>query len=818
MPKKYISQENLQTFKEELDSSYATKEMVEEKQDSLEFNPTVPAGITPNPLSVLKSDEDYYEIKNFDKLNVIIISRAGAFSLDGYTFSDEEYATLCQNKPCIIYSYNTSNNESMVYYKDYVMNGGSIRIISGTTVGGSSTEVVKWEYYISASTKKASVSEIALVSPSSSNPASTISGELKSLKVGHGTWPYKVLNSEQFHPAYDDTATYEIGDIISYKGKFYICLSAISTAEAWTAAHWLETTPGIQIVSVPEINDGAYGTITDEQYAKLCSKNSVLLFGHYVMQQHYNNASGTGELYFDQLNSISTTIYGMQFVNYRVSINKWTTPKRYTFSSRAEYINANPTLTGNESSLTALQIGTNKYKLAASISPETLASLYDNTATYSVGDYVIYNNVLYVCNTAVSTAEDFDSNKWSEIKVTNQIKDGFEIVDYQTSTALTDEQIIKAQNGRLAIWWPANQALLFLYSSSSTTLTFRSNTAYMQGVASPSSATNYVNMRVYYKTSINLTTKKITALSPNWDRDETGVSNSTLNVLGLNETPVANDHKLVVAQNLRKTQDMICQDYYDATATYNVGDIVIYQNNLYKCNTAISTAESWTAAHWTQTSIKDLMPDVMFIKRNASNWTDAWTADMLAEAARSRLIIMVPELSLNYSSDLRNVYYGVYGTGSTGEFLLYATEPKIDKVGDMVVSGHKKFYGINKETGAVRASNFDSRNYYHPLVFGGDATAAGGSGSTSINLSSWTIFHSKMLAYGYLENYPEYQFSYMINLNKVNTDGEQIFKKVIPELTDPVTIRFYKNSDGYLDWDDGAGNRTIHIISYIKIM
>jgi len=75
-----------------------------------------------------------------------------------------------------------------------------------------------------------------------------------------------------------------------------------------------------------------------------------------------------------------------------------------------------------------------------------------------------------------------------------------------------------------------------------------------------------------------------------------------------------------------------------------------------------------------------------------------------------------------------------------------------------------------------------------------------------------------MLAYGYLENYPEYQFSYMINLNKVNTDGEQIFKKVIPELTDPVTIRFYKNSDGYLDWDDGAGNRTIHIISYIKIM
>lgn len=42
---------------------------------------------------------------------------------------------------------------------------------------------------------------------------------------------------------------------------------------------------------------------------------------------------------------------------------------------------------------------------------------------------------------------------------------------------------------------------------------------------------------------------------------------------------------------------------YDATATYKVGDHVIYSGGYYVCNTAISTAEAWTAAHWTQLTL-----------------------------------------------------------------------------------------------------------------------------------------------------------------------------------------------------------------------
>ena len=46
-------------------------------------------------------------------------------------------------------------------------------------------------------------------------------------------------------------------------------------------------------------------------------------------------------------------------------------------------------------------------------------------------------------------------------------------------------------------------------------------------------------------------------------------------------------------------------DAYDSTSTYKVGQLCIYNNTLYRCTTAITTAEEWTAAHWTATTIAE---------------------------------------------------------------------------------------------------------------------------------------------------------------------------------------------------------------------
>lgn len=46
-------------------------------------------------------------------------------------------------------------------------------------------------------------------------------------------------------------------------------------------------------------------------------------------------------------------------------------------------------------------------------------------------------------------------------------------------------------------------------------------------------------------------------------------------------------------------QNMIANyEVYSSSSTYNVGDRVRYSYNTYECITAITTAESWTAAHW----------------------------------------------------------------------------------------------------------------------------------------------------------------------------------------------------------------------------
>ena len=51
------------------------------------------------------------------------------------------------------------------------------------------------------------------------------------------------LNSTQAADAYDPTATYAIGDKVSYAGNVYSCISAISTPEAWDSTHWDQVDP-----------------------------------------------------------------------------------------------------------------------------------------------------------------------------------------------------------------------------------------------------------------------------------------------------------------------------------------------------------------------------------------------------------------------------------------------------------------------------------------------------------------------------------------------------------------------------------------------
>lgn len=60
-----------------------------------------------------------------------------------------------------------------------------------------------------------------------------------------------------------------------------------------------------------------------------------------------------------------------------------------------------------------------------------------------------------------------------------------------------------------------------------------------------------------------------------------------------------------VAGAINELHSSIGADVYDDTATYAVGDYCIHNNTLYKCTTAIITAEAWNVNHWTDTSIAE---------------------------------------------------------------------------------------------------------------------------------------------------------------------------------------------------------------------
>lgn len=57
---------------------------------------------------------------------------------------------------------------------------------------------------------------------------------------------------------------------------------------------------------------------------------------------------------------------------------------------------------------------------------------------------------------------------------------------------------------------------------------------------------------------------------------------------------------------ITKVMHMIAPDY-SAKSTYAEGALVVHSDKLYTCSTEIETAEAWTAAHWTETTLAEIL-------------------------------------------------------------------------------------------------------------------------------------------------------------------------------------------------------------------
>ena len=95
---------------------------------------------------------------------------------------------------------------------------------------------------------------------------------------------------------------------------------------------------------------------------------------------------------------------------------------------------------------------------------------------------------------------------------------------------------------------------------------------------------------------------------------------------------------------------------YSSSSTYAVGDFCLKDGVLYKCSTAISTAEAWTAAHWTAVTVGGELSSVKNELSHISGLSDDVKQALLQIAEK---VAYIDGDGQDYYDDLYNSLYSV---------------------------------------------------------------------------------------------------------------------------------------------------------------
>lgn len=97
-----------------------------------------------------------------------------------------------------------------------------------------------------------------------------------------------------------------------------------------------------------------------------------------------------------------------------------------------------------------------------------IAEAYDNTDIYAVGDYAIYEHSLWRCTTAVTVAENFDVNKWTEVQLADDVKGKANTSD--VTSALANKADVSALNNKMDKADPTGSGSLSINRKANTTI------------------------------------------------------------------------------------------------------------------------------------------------------------------------------------------------------------------------------------------------------------------------------------------------------------------------------------------------------------
>lgn len=95
-------------------------------------------------------------------------------------------------------------------------------------------------------------------------------------------------------------------------------------------------------------------------------------------------------------------------------------------------------------------------------------------------------------------------------------------------------------------------------------------------------------------------------------------------------------------------------DEYSSSATYAVGDYCFHAGTLYKCTTAITTAEAWTSGHWTAAKLAE---DTSELKTAFADITDEYVPFNHAVLSAETPIVKNESVTVTFSNGSVNVQY-----------------------------------------------------------------------------------------------------------------------------------------------------------------
>lgn len=271
-----------------------------------------------------------------------------------------------------------------------------------------------------------------------------------------------------------------------------------------------------------------------------------------------------------------------------------------------------------------------------------IAEPYDSTATYSVGDYCSYNGLFYKCNTDISTAEAWTAAHWTQTVVVDEMGTGNGNSPYDMIVTLTltydytaaepqevytadktlTEVVDAIENGEVIgfIWrvveigqedthyyalQPSDISYYLFYNQTGNPIGVGLSMHWLafandhHGNIIPSN--NVMALKWYMENNAEVFEFVgegfgATVPLPSYTTDNGKILKALDGAWVISDLDIDN-----------KVNGSVVADGYSNTSTYTVGDYCFYNGKLYQCNTPIAVAETWTPAHWTETSIADAL-------------------------------------------------------------------------------------------------------------------------------------------------------------------------------------------------------------------